>query len=134
MKVMRIFTDADGRARVEYREVPLDANADRPKSPDLPALRLFFRETPAGHVHGKHRAPQRQFIFVTHGVGEIELDDGSTWRFKPGDVTFAEDTTGSGHITRTLEGPRGFMHIPVPDTFDITAWPLATPSSQSNQG
>lgn len=125
MKVMRIFTGTDGRACVEYREVPLDAHAERPVSADVPVARMFFRETPAGHVHGKHRAPQRQFIFVTSGVGEIELDDGTTWRFQPGDVTFAEDTTGEGHITRTLQGPRGFVHVPVADSFDITRWPLA---------
>ena len=40
-------------------------------------------------------------------------------------VLFVEDTTGDGHITRTLEGTRGFAHIPVGPAFDITRWPLA---------
>src|SRR5258706_125910 len=39
---------------------------------------------------------------------------------------FAEDTTGEGHVTRTLEGTRGFAHVPVPGEFDITRWPIAT--------
>ena len=60
---------------------------------------------------------------MTSGVGEIELADGTRHRFAPGDILFAEDTTGEGHITRTLEGTRGFAHVPVPDEFDITRWP-----------
>jgi hypothetical protein len=126
MIVTRIFTVADGSARVERREVPMELDqSGRATSVDLPALRLFFRDTPPAHVHQKHRAPQRQFIFVTSGVGEIELGDGTRHRFGPGDVLFAEDTAGDGHVTRTLEGTRGFAHVPVPAAFDITRWPLA---------
>jgi len=126
MIVTRIFTAVDGSARIERREVPMEPDhSGRAMSPDLPALRLFFRDTPPAHVHQKHRAPQRQFIFVTSGVGEIELGDGTRYRFAPGDVLFAEDTTGDGHVTRMLEGTRGFAHVPVPAEFDITRWPLA---------
>ena len=126
MVVTRIFAAPDGKARIERREVPMTPDASgRATSVDLPALRLFFRDTPPAHANPKHRAPQRQFIFVTSGVGEIELGDGTRHRFGPGDVLFAEDTAGDGHVTRTLEGTRGFAHVPVPDEFDITRWPLA---------
>jgi len=126
MVVTRIHAATDGSARIERREVPMQPDASgRATSADLPALRLSFRDTPPAHVNPKHRAPQRQFIFVTYGVVEIELGDGSRHRFGPGDVLFAEDTSGDGHVTRTLEGMRGFAHVPVPDTFDITRWPLA---------
>src|SRR5258708_7237039 len=124
MIVTRIFTAADGSACIERREVAMQPDASgRATSAELPALRLFFRDTPPAHVNPRHRAPQRQFIFVTSGVGEIELGDGTRHRFAPGDILFAEDTTGDGHITRTLEGMRGFAHVPVPDAFDITRWP-----------
>ena len=127
MIVTRIYAAADGRARIERRLVPMQPDASgRATSADLPALRLFFRDTPPAHVHEKHRAPQRQFIFVTSGIGEIELSDGTRHRFSPGEVLFAEDTAGEGHVTRTLEGTRGFAHVPVPDEFDITSWPLVT--------
>src|SRR6185436_15325617 len=127
MIVTRIFTFAEGRARIERRVVPMDPDqSGRATSADLLALRLFFRDTPPAHVHQMHRAPQRQFIFVVSGVGEIELGDGTRHCFAPGDVIFAEDTTGEGHITRTLEGTRGFAHVPVPAEFDISRWPLAT--------
>jgi quercetin dioxygenase-like cupin family protein len=124
MIVTRIYAAPDGKARIERREVPMTPDASgRATSPDFAALRLFFRDTPPAHVHQKHRAPQRQFIFVTSGVGEIELGDGTRHRFAPGDVLFAEDTTGDGHVTRTLEGTRVFAHVPVPAEFDITRWP-----------
>ena len=128
MIVTRIYAGPAGRACIERREIPLRPDkSGRATSADLPASRLFFRETPPAHVHEKHRAPQRQFIFVTCGVGEIELDDGTRHRFAPGDILFAEDTTGGGHVTRTLEGMRGFAHVPVADAFDITLWLLAGP-------
>jgi len=126
MKVMRIFADSDGVARVEYRRVPLVPDpSGRPTSGRFPALDYFFRETPAEHARGKHRAPQRQFIVVVSGIGEVVLDDGSRHRFHPGDLLFAEDTTGRGHETHVVDGVRGFFHIAVPDGFDINRWPLA---------
>jgi hypothetical protein len=126
MIVTRIFAAADGSARIERRTVPMTPDrSGRATSVDLAALRLFFRDTPPAHVHEKHRAPQRQFIFVVSGIGEIEFGDGTRHRFGPGDLLFAEDTTGEGHVTRALEGTRGFAHVPVPDAFDITRWPLA---------
>ncbi len=126
MIVTRIFAAEDGRARIERRQVPMQPDrSGRPTSVDFPALRLFFRDTPPSHVHDRHRAPQRQFILVVSGSGEIELGDGTRHRFVPGALLFVEDTTGDGHITRTLEGTRGFAHIPVGPGFDITRWPLA---------
>jgi hypothetical protein len=126
MKVMRIYADADGVARVEQRLVSMQPDSSgRRTSTRLPALDFFFRETPAEHARGKHCAPQRQFIMVVSGIGEIALDDGSKHRFGPGDILFAEDTAGLGHETHVLEGVRGFVHVAVADDFDITQWPLA---------
>src|SRR5262245_21133689 len=129
MNVLRIYSDPQGIARVERRAVPLERDAQgRATSIAFPGGAFFFRETPRGHVHGRHRAPQRQLIFVTSGSGAIELDDGSRWRFGPGDIIFAENTAGQGHVTHTLEGVRGFVHLAVPDEFAVTDWPLVDQS------
>lgn len=134
MKVMRIFADAAGIARVEWRQVPMrDDASGRATSPEFPAQRFFFRDTPPAHARGKHCAPQRQLIVVVSGIGEIELDDGSRWRFGPGDMIFAENTSGAGHYTHALEGVRGFAHVTVPDDFDITAWPLVQGAQESER-
>jgi hypothetical protein len=125
MNVLRIFADADGVARVERRAVPLAADASgRPTSARFSAREFFFRDTPVEHDRGKHRAPQRQLIVVLGGIGEIVLDDGSVHRFGPGDLVLAENTTGGGHVTRNVDGVRSFLHLPVPDDFDVTTWPL----------
>jgi hypothetical protein len=43
---------------------------------------------------------------------------------RPGDLIFAEDTTGRGHITRSLRDVRGFVHVAMGDDFDVSDWPL----------
>ena len=41
------------------------------------------------------------------------------------DLIFAEDMRGKGHITRSLRGVRGFVHVTVREDFDVSGWPLA---------
>ena len=43
---------------------------------------------------------------------------------RPGDLIFAEDTEGKGHITRSLRDTRGFVHVAMPDDFDVGGWKL----------
>jgi quercetin dioxygenase-like cupin family protein len=129
MRVLRVFADSLGVARVEWRTVPLETCPDGRSQSSLYAARhFFFRESPAGHVNTRHRAPRRQFIFVASGIGAIELDDGSRHRFQPGDIIFAENVAGLGHVTHSLEGIRGFVYLSVPEEFDIAAWPLIEPA------
>ena len=45
---------------------------------------------------------------------EIECGDGSTRILGPGDALLADDTTGQGHISRDLEGPRRSVWIGLP--------------------
>jgi hypothetical protein len=59
-------------------------------------------------------------VVTLSGIGEIECGDGSRRRFGPGDILLAEDTTGQGHITREIEGPRRGIFIPLPQDFDIS--------------
>ena len=61
-----------------------------------------------------HCAPGRQYVVTLDGEGEIEVGDGSTKRFGPGDVLLAEDLTGQGHVTRVVGGnPRTMMWVPL---------------------
>ena len=84
---------------------------------------IFFRETPEGHVQDFHNAPRRQLIFLTSGILELEASDGER--------TIACRVTSSSPRT-CRAGPhhplaarvRGFVHVPMPDDFDLTAWPL----------
>jgi hypothetical protein len=124
MRVFRIFTTESGNSAIEIRRVPMSA-AERPTSETFKCDSIFFRETPEGHVEDLHKAPRRQLIFLTSGILELESSEGRRFICRPGDLIFAEDRQGKGHITRSLRDTRGFVHVVVPEDFDVSGWPLA---------
>ncbi len=123
MRIVRIFTGDSGESAIEIREVPL-SKAERPASETFRCSSLFFRETPEGHVEHLHNAPRRQLIFLASGILELESSGGRRFICRPGDLIFAEDMQGKGHITRSLRDTRGFVHVAVPEDFDVSRWPL----------
>jgi len=122
VRIVRIYSKTSGESAIEVREVPM--SWPRPTSASFQAGALFFRETAEGFVQDLHHAPRRQLIFLTSGILEIESSGGERFVCRPGDLIFAEDTQGKGHITRSLRDTRGFVHVAMPDDFDVTAWPL----------
>jgi hypothetical protein len=123
MRVFRIFTRPSGESAIEIRRVPM-TGTDRPMSPEFRCGSMFFRETPEGHVQDLHNAPRRQLIFLVSGLLELQSSEGRRVVCRPGDLIFAEDLSGKGHITRSLRDVRGFVHVVVPPDFDVSAWPL----------
>jgi hypothetical protein len=123
MRVFRIFTTPSGESAIEVRRVPM-TGSERPMSPTFRCESMFFRETPEGHVQDLHNAPRRQLIFLVSGILELETSGGRRVVCRPGDLIFAEDMTGKGHLTRSLRDVRGFVHVVVPPDFDVSAWPL----------
>jgi hypothetical protein len=122
MKVVRIYTGDDLRSHFEEIEVPLHKSRYGLLSELVAARGAIFRETPEGASLDLHTAPQRQFVVTLSGIAELECGDGTTRRFGPGDVLLADDTTGEGHITREIEGPRQSIFLPLTDEFDETRW------------
>ena len=123
MRLFRIYTKDSGESAIEVREIPM--TGPRPTSATFKAGELFFRETEEGFVQDLHRAPRRQLIFLASGLLELESSEGTRYLCRPGDLIFAEDTQGKGHITRSLRDVRGFVHVAMPEDFDVTTWPLA---------
>jgi hypothetical protein len=123
MRVFRIFTRPSGESAIEVRRVPMTGSA-RPMSPTFRSDSIFFRETPEGHVQDLHNAPRRQLIFLVSGILELETSEGRRFVCRPGDLLFAEDMSGKGHITRSLRDVRGFVHVAMPPDFDLSGWPL----------
>jgi hypothetical protein len=122
MKVTRIYTGADNRSHFEELDIPLERAPYGSESPLLPSLGVVFRENRIGDSLDFHTAPRRQFVVTVYGVGEIECGDGTRRRFRAGDIMLADDTTGQGHITRELEGPRRAIFIRLPDELDVGPW------------
>ena len=60
-------------------------------------------------------------MITVSGSAEIECGDGAKRTFGVGDVFFADDITGEGHIARTVEIPRRSIVVPVPADFDFDA-------------
>jgi hypothetical protein len=126
MQVTWLHTGDDGRSHFADLDVPLhptDAAPHRsaPRSAPIPAANVFLAEAPVGRALDFHPAPRRQLIVVLSGVLEIECGDGTRRQFRAGDMLLADDTTGQGHITRDLEGPRRALYVPLPD-FDPSVW------------
>lgn len=115
MKIMRIYTGADNESHFEEKAVDLKLSGNMEVSEQEPAIGLFFRRAPSGHLNDFHPAPRRQYIITLAGEVEIETGDGTIKRFGRGDIMLADDTTGRGHITRVIGNePRVYVTIPLP--------------------
>jgi hypothetical protein len=122
MRAARIYTGADKRSHFEDLDIPLKPGNYGSLSELVPAEGVIFRETPVGGALDFHVAPRRQFVITLAGLVEVECGDGTKRRFGPGDIMLADDTTGQGHITRELQGPRRSLFIPLPESFDTRPW------------
>jgi hypothetical protein len=122
MKAVRIYTGADQKSHFEDLDIPLKPGAYGTVSELVPSEGVIFRETPVGGALDFHTAPRRQFVITLAGRVEVECGDGAKCRFGPGDIMLADDTTGQGHITREVEGPRKSLFIPLPASLDTKAW------------
>jgi hypothetical protein len=72
-----------------------------------------LRRAPPGRVADWHTAPRRQYVITLSGHAELEVADGKKISLGPGSIDLVEDTTGKGHITRTL-GTEDRVTIQIP--------------------
>lgn len=119
MQITRVYTGDDEQSHFETIDVPLSESRYGSLSELFEAEGVIFRETPVGGELDFHNAPRRQFVVTLSGEVEIECGDGATRRLGAGDILLADDTTGQGHITRDLKGPRRSLFIPLPEDFDV---------------
>jgi hypothetical protein len=125
VNVARIYTGPDNRSYFEEIRVRMNeiVQGDRMsmRSSLIPTANMLFRENPLGRSEEYHCPKNRQFVITICGAVEITCAGGRRV-FGPGDVLFAEDTTGEGHSNRELHGPRRSLIIQVPEDFDIRQW------------
>jgi hypothetical protein len=124
-----MYTGEDDKSHFEDFEVPFGTSSIGSVSGYLPVTRMRFRRRDADLPVGRLNVPERQFAVVVAGSVEVEVSDGVRRRFGPGDVLFAEDTTGEGHIAR-VDGYVEQVYIAVAVDFDVQAWigALTTPA------
>jgi hypothetical protein len=122
LKLLHLFTGSDGRSH--FRDLELAVTVDAGGS--FVELReavqgISVRDLVPGWATDFHTAPRRQLVVQLSGVGELECGDGSIRRLHPGDLLLADDTTGEGHLSREVEGPRRQLLIYLDPALDIDA-------------
>jgi len=113
VKITRVYTGDDGESHFEDVDIELrDLGAVGRISEPLKATGIMFRENDGDYNLDWHCAPRRQFVINLDGPVEIEVGDGSRRVLQPGDVLLAEDVTGRGHLSRSVEGrPRRSIFV-----------------------
>ncbi len=110
MKFTKLFTGADNKSHFEDVEAGTETKQHLGNySKKYPSTGFMFRDFESGAAFDWHTAPQPQYIVYLEGEVEVEASGGEKRRFKPGDVLFATDLKGQGHITRTLTKGRAIV-------------------------
>ena len=97
----RLYTGPDGQTHFEEIEAKFTGTPNEVFKLMAVAGAEVHRYAP-GTVQDWHNAPRRQYVITLSGEGEVELVGGKKIPLKPGHIDLAEDTTGKGHITRTI--------------------------------
>jgi len=74
-----------------------------------PVTSLLFREFEAGRFFDWHNAPRSQYIIYLEGEVEVEASGGEKRTFKSGDILYATDLAGKGHMSKTLTKGRSLV-------------------------
>ena len=104
MKVTRIYTGDDGKSHFEDLDYDLKKSGVGMLSDLIPVRGMILRETPGDYHLDFHPAPRRQFIINLDAAVEIEVGGGEKRVIGRGEFFLAEDTTGQGHISRSVDG------------------------------
>jgi quercetin dioxygenase-like cupin family protein len=109
VKLPRIYADDQGETHIGVCDVPEhEAPVGPPPNPAgqmteteaVSTLAVF--SAPAGTEVPPHTAPQPYIVIVLAGEGEVETSDGTTLRLGPGELIYCDDTSGKGHLTRSI--------------------------------
>ena len=106
----RIYTGPDGLSHAQEIEMKLTGAG---VSDMMKATGVQFSSRPPAPSDNWHTGPRRQFVITLSGRAEIEVAGGQKVAIGPGHINLIEDTTGKGHITRTL-GPDNRVVITIP--------------------
>ena len=110
MKFVELYTGKDNKSH--FMEVDAGVETEQPLgsySKKYPVTGMMFRDFKKGSSFDWHKAPQPQYIIYLEGEVEVETSSGEKRTFRPGDVLFANDLSGEGHITRTLTNGRSIV-------------------------
>ena len=103
--ITRLFTGPDNKTHAEEITVPLPlspANGSSERSQFMAFKDAQWVRTSPSYDLDWHVAPRRQYVVTVSGESEVIIGDGSHIRLYPGKVMLVEDTTGQGHISKSV--------------------------------
>lgn len=117
MQVVRIFTGPDGKSHFEDVDIGLEVRGAHDRISQLwSGTGVQFREVDGDYYIDYHPAPRRQLVVNLTGSVEIQTGAGERRVLGPGSILLAEDCTGQGHISRSVNGePRTCLFVPLDD-------------------
>lgn len=110
MKITELYTGEDNKSH--FRDVESKPGREEKLgyySAPYSVKHMMFRKFTKGAVFDWHTAPQPQYIIYLEGEVEVEIGSGEKRIFKPGDILFATDIQGEGHVTTTLTDGRSVI-------------------------
>lgn len=110
-RVFHMYTGVDGASLIRAVPVPRPGAASTTRLLRRPAERVTIGTIAPGFMMDFHIANQPNYLIPIFGTLVVQLKDGSSWSFGPGDILFAEDCTGGGH--RSGGGPDGCFSVSV---------------------
>ena len=104
MEMLRLYSGSDGQSHFEDIKIELDLVYVAKCSAIFATDSIQF-----GSVEGLDELPWHTqespvYIVILRGSMELEVGDGSKRILSAGDILLSEDTTGQGHITRSVNG------------------------------
>jgi hypothetical protein len=122
MRITHLYTGDDGRSHFADLDLDVVGGAGG-EFFELCSATIGFalRDLPAGYSNEFHPAPRRQIVVNLTGSGEIICGDGSRRVVGAGDILLADDTTGEGHISREISGPRRQQYVYLDPDVDVVA-------------
>jgi|ERR1700733_4984546 hypothetical protein len=103
MRVHNLYCDADGESH--WRDIQIDWVEEGPggkMSARQQAFGIIFRQTQAEHDRPWHPAPRRQYIINLDAGVQLTASDGEARVIGAGEVVLVEDTTGKGHLSKSV--------------------------------
>ncbi len=115
MRIHNLYTDSDGESH--FRDIEIEwaeVRGAQKYSERIPVTGIIFRETSSDYNLDWHQAPRRQYIINLDAGVSITASDGECREIGAGEVFLVEDTTGKGHLSKSLDGQiRRSIFVPI---------------------
>ena len=115
LHIHNLYCDANGESH--WRDIQIDwveENDAGKLSARQPAHGIIFRQTQAEHDRPWHPAPRRQYIINLDAGVQLTASDGEARVIGAGEVILVEDTTGKGHLSKSVNNQmRHSIFVPI---------------------